>query len=379
MPTPADLAATATPSGTRRFVERRAAGTAIDAYSRAGDLWLSSLGLGTYLGPADDATDAAYAAAIAEALSLGINVLDTASNYRCQRSERAIGSALRIAFTAGVVARSEVFVASKAGFVPFDGAFPDAPSSAIQAATIGQGLCREDELCAGCHCLAPAFLRAMLRQSRANLGLQTLDLYYLHNPETQLQTLDRREFDDRLRAAFAALEAAVAAGEIAAYGVATWSGLRAQPHERDHLELAHLCRLAADVAGEHHHLRAVQLPLNLAMPEALTLRNQQLQGRALAVLDAAAELGLTVMTSAALLQGKLTRAAPGQPVALTPQPQRAQAALQFARSAPGVTTALCGMASAAHVRENARLLGQAKTPHESVVQALPPARVVALP
>ncbi len=372
MPTDPDFAVTATPAGTRRYAAQHA--TAADAYSRAGDLSLSSLGLGTYLGAADAATDAAYAAAIAEALRLGINVLDTASNYRCGRSERVIGAVLRERFAAGSVQRSEVFVASKAGFVPTDGR---APGAAIHAATIGRGLCSDDELVAGCHCMAPAFLRAMVQQSRANLGLQAIDLYYLHNPETQLQTLDRAQFEKRVRAAFAALEDAVAAGEIAAYGVATWSGLRALPHERDHLELAQLCRLATDVAGPQHHLRAVQLPLNLAMPEALTLRNQWVGGQPRSVLEAAAELGLTVMTSAALLQGKLARMAAA--AAQTLQPSQPLAALQFARSAPGVTTALCGMASVEHVRENARLLGQPKAAQDAVAEALPGARVVALP
>ena len=153
----------------------------------------------------------------------------------------------------------------------------------------------------------PAFLRAMLRQSRANLGLQTLDLYYLHNPEAQLQTLDRPTFEARLRRAFAALEQAVADGEIASYGVATWSGLRARPHERDHLSLARLCELAREIGGDAHHLRTVQLPLNLAMPEAARLQNQVLHGRSGTLLQVADELGVHVVVSAALLQGKLAR------------------------------------------------------------------------
>ncbi|HTR66408.1 MAG TPA: hypothetical protein VMH85_11580, partial [Terriglobales bacterium] len=40
-------------------------------------LWLSSLGLGTYLGEPDDAADQAYIEAIMTALRSGINVLDT--------------------------------------------------------------------------------------------------------------------------------------------------------------------------------------------------------------------------------------------------------------------------------------------------------------
>ena len=50
-------------------------------------LKLSSIGFGTYLGEADDATDAQYAEAISRVLARGCNVLDTAINYRHQRSE----------------------------------------------------------------------------------------------------------------------------------------------------------------------------------------------------------------------------------------------------------------------------------------------------
>src|SRR5439155_23840451 len=56
---------------------------------------VSSLGNGTYLGRDDDWTDAAYTVAVRRALQLGINVVDTAINYRNQRSERAVGRALR--------------------------------------------------------------------------------------------------------------------------------------------------------------------------------------------------------------------------------------------------------------------------------------------
>ena len=59
------------------------------------DLWLSSIGIGTYLGEANVPTDKSYTEAITSAVELGCNVIDTAANYRFQRSERAIGKALQ--------------------------------------------------------------------------------------------------------------------------------------------------------------------------------------------------------------------------------------------------------------------------------------------
>src|SRR5215813_2914526 len=117
------------------------------------DLVRSRLGLGTYLGGADDATDALYAAAIRRALALGINVLDTAINYRHQRSERVIGRVL----AKGIVPRENVVVATKGGFLA-RGAGPE------------PGTVRPDEIVAGCHCIAPAHLRDQIERSRKNLG-----------------------------------------------------------------------------------------------------------------------------------------------------------------------------------------------------------------
>ncbi|HWC15841.1 MAG TPA: hypothetical protein VG498_02465, partial [Terriglobales bacterium] len=58
-------------------------------------LWLSSIGIGTYLGEPDEAADQRYTEAVLCAIAGGVNVLDSAINYRLQRSERSIGAALR--------------------------------------------------------------------------------------------------------------------------------------------------------------------------------------------------------------------------------------------------------------------------------------------
>ena len=107
----------------------------------------------------------------------------------------------------------------------------------------------------------------------------------------------------------------------------------------------------------------IQLPLNLGMTEALSLNNQELQGKMLTTLEVAQALGITVMCSAAVLQGQLTENLPGIIAetfgGLNTDGQRA---LQFVRSTPGVTTALVGMKQTAHVDEN---LHTAKLPPAS--------------
>jgi aryl-alcohol dehydrogenase-like predicted oxidoreductase len=341
----------ATEAGTRRFAKRFA--DLHDGFREVALLQFSALGLGTYLGAADDATDAGYEASVIEAVRRGVNVFDTASNYRCQRSERALGRALHGLLASGELYRSEVVVASKAGFVPFDGEPPADAAAWMREATVGRGLCDADELVAGCHCLAPTYLRHTLAATLRNLQLATVDVYFLHNPETQLQVVDLPTLRERLRRAFQALEAAADAGLLRVYGLATWSGLRARPDERDFLPLELAMQCAEEVAGSRHRLRAIQLPISLALPEAVLCRNQTVRGRALTVVEAARELGLVVFGSGTLLQGKLARTTPHHVPPLPGTQTPAERALQFSRGIEGLTTALVGMARPDHVAQNA--------------------------
>ena len=110
----------ATEEGTAAFAEAAIKrDMASEHFRDAEGLKVSTIGFGTYLGDSDDATDEAYRTAIVEAVSIGCNVVDSASNYRCQRSERAVGAALRDLERDGV-GREQLIVATKGGYIPFD-------------------------------------------------------------------------------------------------------------------------------------------------------------------------------------------------------------------------------------------------------------------
>jgi len=343
----------ATPEGTRRFAARSTRLPKTHFREVLG-LHLSSIGLGTYLGEADDATDAAQRAAVEACLRGGVNVIDCAINYRHMRSERAVGAALAAGIGQGIVQRDEVVVATKGGFLPFDGDRPADPTAYFRKVVLDTGLAHKDEIVAGCHCLAPRWIDDQIDRSRANLGLETLDIYYLHNPETQLDEVPPEGFYARMRTAFHVLERAVKAGKIARYGLATWNGLRTGADANDHLDLERLVAIATEVAGgPEHHLRVVQLPFSLAMPEALTVNGQKVEGETGPTLLAAKALGMATMASAPLLQAKLARGLPPMvKQVFTRCKTDAQRALQFARSAPTLDVALVGMKSPAHVTED---------------------------
>jgi aryl-alcohol dehydrogenase-like predicted oxidoreductase len=355
-PTTRREARQATTTGTQRF-EARTSGRLVD-FQRTlpRNLVASALGMGTYLGDCTDAEDAAYTQTVRAGIVAGINVIDTAINYRCQRSERAVGHAVVEAIAAGEVRRDELIVCTKGGYVALDGEPPasrEAYQQWLERELFASGLVAREELVRGGHAIAPRYLAHQLERSRANLGLRTIDIYYLHNPEEQLLGVDRETFRERMRAAFALLEERAAAGEIAGYGCATWLGLRVPPEHRQHLTLAELIALARDVGGTTHHFRAVQLPVSLAMPEAARLPTQPLGRKLVPLLEAAEALGVGVVASAPLMQGRLTTGLPNEVHELFPGcTTDAQRALRFTSSLPGVNVVLAGMRRPDHLAEN---------------------------
>lgn len=343
----------ATGEGTARYRDRFKGRVAEGHFRQSQGLWMSSIGLGTYLGESNEETDRRYREAVTRALELGCNVFDSAINYRFQRSERSIGEALAQAVADGKAAREEVIVASKCGFLTFDGTIPGDQRRYFMETYVQPGIIDPQDVVQGMHCMTPRYITDQIDRSRRNLRLECIDIYYLHNPETQLEEVDPPEFDRRLRDAFAALEQAVRDGKIRMYGTATWEGYRAHPNSHNFLPLEHIVNIARQAGGADHHFKVIQLPYNLSMQDAFSHGNQTLGEQALSPVEAAAALGLTVMCSASILQSRLARNLPaviGEH--LTGLQTDAQRAIQFVRSTPGVTVALVGMSRSAHVEEN---------------------------
>lgn len=342
----------ATKEATWAYRERFTEAFARTYFRRLGRLAVSSIGVGTYLGDATEGADDSYREAIVRALESGVNVVDTAINYRAQRSERVVGEAIE----AADVDRDAVLVASKGGFVPFDGERPEDPGRYVREAYVEPGLVDPADLARGSHCIEPGYLADQLDRSLANLGLDALDLYYVHNPETQLAVRDREAVYDQLSAAFELLERRAAAGDLDHYGVATWTAFRVPPDHDDYLSLPEVvsrARAAAETVGnDATHFRAVQLPFNVHMADAFTVEAHQGPDGLQSALQYARDAGLNVFTSASLGQGDLSAGLPPEVAAQVAGETPAQRAINFARSAPGVTASLVGMGSPAHVAEN---------------------------
>jgi aryl-alcohol dehydrogenase-like predicted oxidoreductase len=345
----------ATKEGTGRYAEKLK-GVAADGHFReAGDLTISSLGIGTYLGQPNDSTDASYTAAIVAAVESGINFIDTAINYRFQRSERNIGTALKILERKGI-SRDEVVICTKGGYLTPDGAMPADANKYFYEEYLQRGVFSAKDIVAGSHCITPRYLENQLNRSLKNLQAQCVDVYYLHNPETQLSEIPQAEFLKRVKDAFTFLESAVAQGKIRYYGMATWNGFRQDKSARDAMQLGSLVSIAKEVAGEKHHFKFVQLPFNLGMTEALTLGNQVVGSELKTAMEAAHHFGIKLIASASLLQGQVAQNLPSFVADALGLENDAERALQFVRSAPGITAALVGMSRTPHVEANARLV-----------------------
>ncbi len=342
----------ATPTGTGRFRER-----AVDRRhlpgthfrEAPGGVAVSSLGLGTYIGPPDATTDLAVEHSVAVCLTSGrVNVLDTAINYRHQRAERSVGRALARLFEKGEVVRDEVFVATKSGYLAPDAESRLGPDEWVRQELLRPGVLKPSEVVDDCHAMTPRYLADQFDRSRRNLGLESVDLLYLHNgPDAQLPVVGREEFERRLEEAFGFYEEMRRKGLLGAYGIATWDCLRIPRADAGYFSLASAVRIAEKVGGSSHGFRFVQFPFNLAMPEAAAVHNQLVADDRLTLFDAAQRLGVACFTSVPLLQGQLARAGPKRQ-GLT----AAQTALQFARSAPGNLGPLIGQKSSEHLAEN---------------------------
>ena len=288
----------ATASGTEKYAATKTGYEESYRIDPVSGLTLSSIGLGTYLGDATDEVDLQMEESVYYTVSKGINVVDSAINYRGQRSERAIGISLRKLFAAGTVSREDIFVSTKAGFIPADSQKRLSPQKTVASWSANTPDFPADEVVGGKHCMSPACLNSSMHASRTNLGLHTIDLFYIHNSaEKQLETIDREVYMKRLQAAFEWLETQRTLSYIKYYGLATWTCFTSEPGSSSYLSLADTLALAVAAGGPNHGFRYVQIPLTLTMPTAAVELYQEVDGTKMTLLESAKALNVSVMSS----------------------------------------------------------------------------------
>jgi hypothetical protein len=270
----------ATPQGTGQYVATRLASPRHSRPSSHGYTSFGSTGLTTsrigFGGYRIDVGVEDHRRALEKALQDGCNLIDTSTNYADGRSEQLVGAVLKDLIAKKSISREEIIVVSKIGYVQGTNlsraeAREQAGKPFPEMVKYGDGIW---------HCLHPTFLEEQLLLSLDRLGLETLDVCLLHNPEYFLSdaknrqlSIDpirledlRQEFYRRLQQAFVYLESQIAAGRLQYYGVSS-NTCTAKP---DHPEATSLSRMlkAAEAAAKHsgiphHHFRVLQLPMNV--------------------------------------------------------------------------------------------------------------------
>ena len=317
-------------------------------------LTLSSIGVGTYLGNADNTTDLLVKDAIKKSVISAINVIDTAINYRSQKAERSVGKAVSELVEEGKAKRSELFISTKNGYITNDADIKEDFWENINSTLVKPGIIKPDDISSGYHCMTIPYLENQLNKSLSNLGLDCIDLMYIHNAaEGQLQDISKEEFMKRLKQVFEFYEKQRKQGVIRHYGMATWECFRVPKENPQHLLLSDVLKLAKEAGGNEHGFRFVQLPYNMYLDQALMLKNQISDGLEISILDAAINLSIGIFASVPLMQAKLL----GPNVipefgGLKPSHR----ALQFVRSTPGIIAPLVGQKTSLHVDENLELV-----------------------
>jgi aryl-alcohol dehydrogenase-like predicted oxidoreductase len=338
----------ATPEGTKKFAGRMT-GISQQNYKNVSNLTLSNVGIGTYLGNPDIETDKLVEDAVKKSVLGGINVIDTAINYRAQKAERSVGNAISQLIDNNDISREEIFVSTKNGYVTNDGDIKEDLMQYVMREYGKTGIVKEGDISPGYHCMTLPYLNDQLERSLKNLGLDCIDLMYLHNSVEGQTHLPREQFLKNLRDVFDFYEKKRKQGKIRYYGMATWECFRTSQKNPLFLQLADVMELAVQAGGNEHGFRFIQLPFNLMLDQAYMTKNHNVNGKTISALEAAREFNLGVFTSVPIMQGKL--------LATNAVPEFGNSSmsvrlLQFVRSTPGITAPLIGHKSESHVKEN---------------------------
>ena len=320
---------------------------------------LSRIGLGTYLGHLNDLTDLDLTATIIKAINIGINHIDTAPNYRAQRSERAIGLALKSFYSK----RDSLFLSSKVGFVPFEWNVPQDDRAYLKTRFIDTGIFDEKDLIEGIQCFSPKYLEWQVNDSIARMGLGYIDLLYLHNIELAFRALTKQQQESLFKASLKSLKKMYQAGLIRYIGVASWSGFLME--DGTGLQIQELMKWVKEVDCLDI-FKVIQAPFNLGMPDLLFKKTQIVDQINMSLGRAVSQFELELVTSAPIMHGQLISLdLPELLVSAWPGLNTAQICLSMVKNAPGIMSSLVGVKSNAHFEQLQRVINATPiTPNE---------------
>lgn len=260
---------------------------------------LSKLGLGTHLGDITEEFSQKQQNAIRYALCHGMNIIDTAINYRGNIAERDAGNAIAELIRTGQRQREDIFVASKAGLLYGDILEKRNPKKYFEEVLEPAGISWSDysKMNGLYQTLNPKFFEIALEKTLNNLQLETLDAHYIHIPEITFANYDDDLFYQQLETLFTWYEEKIAAGKLRSYGMALEFTTLEPEEPKWNFSMEKVHDLAQKVGGGYSNLRFVQLPYSILYPGALTHKTQTIGEQRMSLIDACHALSLTVVGS----------------------------------------------------------------------------------
>lgn len=239
----------------------------------------SEIGFGTYR--VSDGNKV-HKQALRQALTSGINVIDTSTNYADGNSEILIGKVLRELEQERKIHREDVILISKIGYVQgknYEEAVAREQNNAAfpEMVKYGKNLW---------HCISPEFLEHQLTALLERLQTSSINILLLHNPEYFLSHAAnmhvdlhdaRAEYYRRIEQAFRYLESEVERGRIEYYGISS-NTFPESSENADFTSLEECWNIAENLSMEYggqHHFGVVQLPMNLMENTAAWRYNQE--------------------------------------------------------------------------------------------------------
>lgn len=330
-----------------------------DFYIKHNNLFFSKLGLGTFNKEPYKEENYVfhYIEGVKQAVRSGVNVIDTASNYRYGQSEKEIAIALEELIKEDEIKREELIICSKGGFIPLSYPFPKNPYQWIKDNILKVNLAKEEDIELDQHCMTPDFLEWSCKNSLKNLKISSIDIYFLHNPEIQIQRLGYEKFLEKIEGIFIRFEELVQKGLIKSYGVAVWNAFINKNNHSEHINLEDLVNIAKRVAGKDHNLKYIQTPFNMGKTSINTLLSQEVKKKKCTLLQAASRLNIAVISSSSLLQMNLFKRSIKAEIGFLLDKENIlksdiQLALQFVRSTPGILSSLFASKVPVHIKSN---------------------------
>ncbi len=209
--------------------------------------------------------------ALREALSKGVNLIDSSANYGDGGAEEMIGAVMKTMIAEGKISREEIVLVTKAGYIQGQN-LKVAAGRERAGNPFPEVVVLNNNLA---HCIHPDYLSDQLERSLRRLQMKSVDFFLLHNPEYYFYEAEqkhvpkeeaRTEFYRRIEQAFTHLELLADEGKIAHYGVSA-NSLPLSPENSHFVDIGRLWEIAEALRPDHH-FRMVQFPMNLLEPQA---------------------------------------------------------------------------------------------------------------